>query len=206
MRLLLTSDGFSASSKNIREAFLKAIGKPAAEARVGFIPTAAISEEEKSFVDKSRRELTDAGITEENIINLELDHLISYEELIKFDVIYVCGGNTFYLLKKVQESKFNIAIRKYLDNDKGLYVGVSAGTVLAGPNIEIAGPWDDSSIVDLADTNGLNFVEEAYSPHYEDEEKEILDSYRKRTPYQIKELRDGEAILINDKHKELIKK
>lgn len=194
MKLLLTSDGLS-NQKTI-DAFLKLLTKQLQENKIAFIPTASQSDEEKVYVEKSRKELIDIGIPKNNIIDLELDHIITYEDLLQFDVIYVCGGNTFYLLEKTIESNFNKAIQEYLENDKGVYVGVSAGTVLVGPDIEIASPWDDKSVTSLSDTKGLNLIKEVYSPHYTEKEKDILDSYRKKVKYPIKELPDGEFVVI----------
>jgi dipeptidase E len=137
----------------------------------------------------------DVGIPAENILDVELDHPISVDELKYFDVVFVDGGNTFYLLQKVRESGFDAAIENYLKQDWGVYVGVSAGTILAGPDVEIAEPWDDKDAAALADTKGLGMVAAAYSPHYKPEDDPILNDYRRKATYPIRELRDGEAIL-----------
>jgi len=77
-----------------------------------FIPTASRTEEELFYVEKSKQELLNLGILKNNIINFNLDKELSEEELNIFDSIYICGGNTFYLLHKLRESKFDEVIKK----------------------------------------------------------------------------------------------
>jgi dipeptidase E len=195
VRLFLTSNGFPSSSPGLREEFRNLVGKAPRQLRVAFIPTASAAERDQPLTPAAHRELIDIGISAENILDVELDHPISLDELKHFDVVFVDGGNTFYLLQKVRESGFDAAIEDYLKQDWGVYVGVSAGTILAGPDIEIAEPWDDKNAATLADTKGLAMIAAAYSPHYKPEDDPILDKYRRKVTYSIRGLRDGEAVL-----------
>ena len=165
---------------------------------MAYVPTASRVENDRTFAETDRRELIGLGIPETNVINLELDHKITCDELTKFDVIFVDGGNTFYLLQEVLKSGFDKAIKEYLNKDLGVYVGVSAGTVLAGPDIDFVAGWDDrNQAPELKSTIALGLVETAYSPHYVDSELEILEKLREKYSYPIKKLRDGKAILVN---------
>ncbi|OHA01354.1 MAG: hypothetical protein A3C11_01760 [Candidatus Sungbacteria bacterium RIFCSPHIGHO2_02_FULL_49_12] len=195
MRLILTSNGFHGESKNIRDEFFRLAGKSSQEIRVAFVPTASHVEKDRSYVEIDRGELINMGIPRENIVNFELDHGIDSKELQEFDVIFIEGGNTFFLLQKVRESGFDKAIKEYLDQDRGVYVGVSAGTILAGPNIEISEPWDDKSLAKLGDTVGLNLVAAAYCPHFRRKDESILSKLQGRASYSIKPLEDGQAVV-----------
>ena len=54
------------------------------------------------------------------------------------ELVYVEGGNTFYLMKAIRESGFEKVIKELLP--KGLiYMSVSAGAYVACPTIEMAG-------------------------------------------------------------------
>lgn len=205
MRLLLTSDGFPKTSQNIRKKFFEMVRKDAENITVAFIPTASEVEEGRSFSVENRRELLEMGLQPENIVDVNLDHNITFDELKKFDAVYVDGGNTFYLLEKVKESGFDAAVKEYLEKDVGLYVGGSAGTLIMCPDIEIAEPWDDKSKASLTTTKGLGYTTVVWSPHYTEKEKDIVDSYRRRVSYQISELRDGEAVTVVDKNTEVIR-
>ncbi len=59
---------------------------------------------------------------------------MSCDEICNFNVIYVCGGTTQHLLNKMNETNFNIPLKKFLHNG-GVYVGVSAGSVVLSKNL-----------------------------------------------------------------------
>ncbi len=109
-KLLLTSAGFE--NIKIGEKFLELVNKSVSEIKVLFIPTASRSKGQLFYVEKSKQELLDLDILKNNIINFNLDKELSREELGTFDAIYICGGNTFYLLHKIRESKFDEIIKK----------------------------------------------------------------------------------------------
>ena len=74
--------------------------------------------------------------------------------------MYVCGGNTFKILHKLRETRLDVYITKQVEQG-ALYVGVSAGSIIAGPDIEIAG-WGsegDENEVNLQDLEGFNFTD-----------------------------------------------
>ena len=169
MKLLLTSAGFE--NPKVGKEFLKLIDKLASEIKVIFVPTAARTEEELFYVEKSKKELLNVGILAQNIKILDLDHKISNEEVDGFDVIYVCGGNTFYLLHKVKEADFGSIIKQFLERG-GVYVGASAGSIIVGPDIEVAG-FGDKNDIGLKDLTGLNLIDVAIFPHF---------TYRERSP------------------------
>lgn len=197
MKLLLTSAGFL--NKEVSGAFLKLLNKPAGQVHVIFIPTASRTKEELKYVAESRRELIGLGIGD--IVTLNLDRPVTANEIKDADVIYVCGGNTFYLLKKMRES----GLDKILPNYGGLYVGVSAGSIVAGPNIEVAGPRDEND-VKLADTRGLGLVDFAVVPHYQRKEEAVVQGLKKRANYEIVELTDNQAVLVDEGQRKIIGK
>ena len=193
-KLLLTSTGLV--NQNITNQFLQIIDKPVSQIKIIFVPTASRSEEELKYVDESKKELLDLGIHANNIKTLNLDKPVSFEEVEDFDVIYVCGGNTFYLLKKVRETGFDKVIIEFAKTDK-LYLGVSAGSILVCPNIDIASPFDEND-VNLTDLTGLNLTDVIVSPHYKDEEKTIINDFKKKSQYEVIPLTDEQALLVID--------
>ena len=195
MKLLLTSAGFENSK--IGKEFLKLVDKAPQDIKVLFIPTASRTKEELFYVEKSKKELEKLKISRDNIITYNLDYDMPDEKLKEFDVIYVCGGNTFYLLHRVRESGFGETIKSFVEEGK-LYVGVSAGSILAGPNIDIAAPSDENDIK-IKDTTGLELTNIIVSPHYTDKEKHIVDEFKKVSKFQVIPLTDRQALLITDK-------
>jgi dipeptidase E len=130
--LILTSTGFT--NKKIEKKFIELVNTPNDEIKVIFIPTAAISEEAKVFISLCKNDLLDAGISEDNIVIYDLDRIMTCDEICNFNAIYVCGGTTQHLLNKMNETEFYIPLKKFLDNG-GVYVGVSAGSVVLSKNL-----------------------------------------------------------------------
>ena len=58
--IILTSTGFT--NKNIEEKFLSLVNVPSDKIKVIFIPTAAITDEEKVWIPVCKNDLLDAGI------------------------------------------------------------------------------------------------------------------------------------------------
>ena len=193
MKLLLTSAGFEKNPK-IGKKFLEMIGKSASKIKVIFVPTASEAESYRGYIEDDRKNLLKLGIKEANIKTLCLDHEIDYLEVENYNVIHVCGGNTFYLLKKVRESGFDKIIKKFIKSD-GIYMGISAGSILMGPNIEIA-KLGDKNVCGMTDFTGLNYTDVAIFPHYNEKESEKVEEFKKKVDYPVLALTDNQALLI----------
>lgn len=199
-KLLLTSAGFK--NPKVGEEFLKLINEPASEIKIIFVPTASITKEELFYVEKSKKELLNIGIDKQNIKILDLDHTISYNEVSAFDVIYVCGGNTFYLLDRIRKTGFDNVIKQFLADGK-IYIGVSAGSILLGPNIEIASLGDKDKC-GVKDFTGLNLINMAICPHFDKKEYQAVEEFKKKVDYSIIPLTDNQALLILDNEVKII--
>ena len=130
--IILTSTGFT--NKNIEEKFLSLVNVPNDKIKVIFIPTAAITEDARVWIPICKNDLLEAGILGDNIVTYDLDRIMSCDEICNFNAIYVCGGTTEHLLSKMNETKFNIPLKKFLGKG-GVYVGVSAGSVALSRNL-----------------------------------------------------------------------
>ena len=187
MKLLLTSTGLA--TETITNAFLELINKPIKETRVLFVPTAARTNEELNYAELSKQQLQKIGILKKNIQVINLDKPLKIKE---FDVIYICGGNTFFLLKKIKESGFDKIIKDSILENK-IYFGVSAGSMILSPNIELAIPFDKNDIK-LKDLSGLKVINVYPSPHYIEKEKPLINKYINK--YKVITLTDNQALLI----------
>lgn len=131
-KIMLTSTGFT--NRNIEKKFLDLMKLPSDKIKAIFIPTAAITEDAKVFVPLCKEDLLIAGVLQSNIVTYDLDRIIGCDEICNFNVIYVCGGTTEYLLDRMNVVKFSVPLKKFLDNG-GVYVGVSAGSVALAQNL-----------------------------------------------------------------------
>ena len=157
--VLLTSSGFEDTNgrKNLKiiSKFLEMLNKPIDAAMVLFIPTAAVDDESKKIAALCKKELVSLGIFDENIKTYDMDGSLTEEEAMKFDVIYITGGSTAHLLQRMKETKFDVITKKMVYANK-VYVGVSAGSIIATPSI--------STVVDDKSA-GLTLVHAYLSVH-----------------------------------------
>lgn len=201
MKLLLTSNGIT--NIKIEQEFLQLLKKSAPQNKVVFITTAAYGETDHPYwLEIFRNKLREYGITQ--ITDLDLKDKTEEEikqALSSSDIIFVNGGNTFYLLKWAFESGFTKIISN-LPSDT-IYIGMSAGSIIACPTIETAN-WEpaDKNNVSLKDLTGMNLVNFLISPHFRKEEKGIIEKETKQTKYPTVILTDQQAVLcIDEKYK-----
>ena len=58
---------------------------------------------------------------------------MSIEELRQYDVVYLCGGNTAYLLERINDTGFAESLLEYIHGN-GVVLGVSAGSIIFANN------------------------------------------------------------------------
>jgi len=130
--------------------------------KTAFIYTAAEQEylEDEWFVN-NKKTLIDNGfdIAEYSITGKTFEEIAEF--ISSVDVIYVCGGNTFYLLEKTLESEFDKILRNVLD-DK-IYIGHSAGSVLLGNSVALK---SNPPKTNLTNFDGLKMVNFTIVPHW----------------------------------------
>jgi peptidase E len=131
-KILLTSAGFE--TKEINSAFLDFVGKEPKEIKALFIPTAAIFPAAIAVLPKCMDDLMNIGIPAESIKVFDLHRSMTVEELSVFDAIYFTGGSPQYLLERINATGFNKPLNDYV-NKGGIYVGVSAGSIVAAGNL-----------------------------------------------------------------------
>lgn len=191
--ILLTSAGM-----DVREEILKILPKPANQIKIAHIITASKVEENLSYLEKENRIMRELRFDVENIDIEGKDEKELRALLNDKDIIYVQGGNTFYLLKHVKESGFDKVVKELIG--KGvIYIGVSAGSYIACPTIEMAyWKYPDRNTVGLADLTGLNLVPFLLSVHFKPEYAPVLKQEISTTNYPVKILTDDQAILVKD--------
>ena len=154
-KFFLISAGFL--NKEISDLFLKELNKKPEDSRI-FMVTSARTKEEEYYIEESKKELINLGFKDIFVFNL--DRKISMNEVRDFDAIYVCGGNTYYIMKRFKETGLDKIVMELVNQGK-IYVGVSAGSIMAGPSIGISG-WGidgDKNDVNLKDLTGFNFTD-----------------------------------------------
>lgn len=131
MKVLLTSAGLE--TKEIQAYFMGLFRKDMASVKALFLPTAAIDAEAIAVLPKCMNDLLKCGIPNEHIKVYDLHTGMSMEELRRYDVVYLCGGNTQYLLGRINETGFGKILMQYIQED-GIVLGVSAGSIVFAKN------------------------------------------------------------------------
>lgn len=193
MKLLLTSTGLSETTG---KDFLDLLGRDPKGLRVAFVPTAMRGESEESakkWIPIGVEDLEKYGMHVELVELEKLNEENVVQAFALFDVIYVFGGNTFYLMQYASTSGFAGHIREII-GDK-IYIGVSAGSVIAGPDIALAnwGKHGDRNAVGLQDLRGLAIVPFTILPHWKGNQFKEADGY----PFEVRYIKDGEGVVIN---------
>ena len=196
MKLLLTS--VAAETLD----YLKELtSKKPEECKVIFIPTAADPYKDKGFVDKDRKKLVELGY---NVEDFDLKGKDKNQLLDKFkdsDIIFIAGGNTFYLLYYIKKSGFDKIVRKLLDNGK-VYVGSSAGAIITGPSIEPIKLMDNpEKAQNLKSFEALNLVDFILLPHMDSEKygpkcKKAIKEYGDK--FKFLPIKDKQAVIVKD--------
>ncbi len=190
MKLLLTSTGLT--NENVRKFFISQFDR--LDNKTACIVTSGRNDEEQFYIDSSIKELEDLGI---KVIEFNIAKHNSFVNFPEFDIYYVCGGNTFYILDRMRNTGIDKVLVDAVKNGK-FYLGVSAGSIIPGPDIEVAGLGDPND-VNLEDLTGLKLVPYIITPHYNQKEESDVEAFKKkRKDEQVIALTDDQAIFIED--------
>jgi len=205
MKLLFLAS-FAANTLPLLKDFLP---KPVSEYKLAFIPTAADVYENKDFVAVDRNTLVEFGFKVTDVDIKNIDKKTLKNQLAKFEIIFVSGGNTFYLLEQAIKSGFD-EIVKEMTNTGTIYIGSSAGTALCCPDIEYVKVFDDPRVVpNLKNYKGLNLYPNLIIPHAQQEK--YLERVKrvaveeKSKGMLVTELKDNQAIVVTDKFAKVVK-
>lgn len=127
MNVLLISCGLE--TEIIENTFKDMLTEPPSKIKAMFIPTAANSADAIEVLPKCLNDLLKCGILRENIFVYDLHDTLEYNIRDVYDVIYLCGGDPNYLLRRINGNKFREQLLNYI-NDGGIVVGVSAGSMI----------------------------------------------------------------------------
>ena len=166
---------------------------------VTFIPTASKTEKVVFYVKEGRKALEKLGmIIEELDISATPTAEIS-AKIKNNDFIYVTGG-TFFLLQELKRSGADQIIIDEVNAGK-LYIGESAGAMVASANIEYAKGMDSAEKApDLENYDALGLVDFYTVPHYNNSPfkkigQKIVDTYS--SVLNLSPISNHEAIAVS---------
>jgi dipeptidase E len=181
--------------------------RPAGTSSVAFIPTASDIYDPRPWVDDDREKLLELGFQVSDIDIKDVSEKNLSAKLSDFDIIFVAGGNTSYLLEQAQISGFLTVARNLVRSGK-IYIGSSAGSLLAGPSIEVDKVYDDGEFGKILDSyEGLGFVDFVPLPHADNPRylpylEKAFKEYDQK--YQLIRLNDNQIIVVSGKKTEIV--
>lgn len=160
MRLLLISNSTNAGEEYLKYP-IEDIGRFLSCANEAlFIPYAAVTYSYDEYAEKVQKRFNDIDIKIRSIHREENP----VQALLDAEAVVVGGGNTFALIKKMQEQGLLEPLRERIAD--GLpYVGWSAGSNVACPSIRTT---NDMPIVEPMSFNAIGVVNFQINPHYLD--------------------------------------
>lgn len=192
--LILTSTGISSSA--VRESFLREIGVRR-DQKIAIITNASQEGKEDKYARLAEKQFRDLGFSSVSFVDVGTEQVHSLDET---DIVYVMGGNTFALLRKIRESGADKILSRRLSGKSGfIYIGVSAGSILLTPTIRIANEIEpDMNVEGIDDFSGLSLFPDEIYPHYAEGVESEIREYEIRHSVSVWRITDNEAILVKD--------
>ena len=186
----------------------KFLDEKAESKKILFIPTATNVDEYKKYIHLTQKVFEDCGYEVESFDISSFSEEIVKEKIAESKIIFVSGGNTFYLLQELKKKNLISYLKEKIEN--GLfYIGESAGSVITVPDIEYADIVDDKTLAtELTDYTGLNLVDFYIVPHFEEEpfvesSRKVVELYKDKL--DLKVINNKEVILVENNNFTIIK-
>lgn len=204
MHLLLLSNSTNAGEPYLQYAspYIKDFLLPRGVKEVVFIPYAAVSFSCDDYLSSVREKFKAFGVAVHSVHQSD-DPVAAVEQA---QAIVIGGGNTFHLLKNMQEKNLVEAIRSKVTTGTP-YVGWSAGSNVACPTICTT---NDMPIVQPRSFYALHLVPFQINPHYLDAHpsghagetrEQRLTEYIMANPYMhVAGLREGTLFHVSNGH------
>jgi dipeptidase E len=136
--------------------------------RVALVPTAwgtYPNDRQQTEVKKFTKALEGFGFTVHTLDLTTSNEQSVRDDLTASDIVWVMGGNTFYLNYYMRQSSFNKVIKDLLEHGL-VYAGESAGAVAAGSTLHGIEHLDDPKEAPEVVWDGLKLVDFGIIPHW----------------------------------------
>jgi dipeptidase E len=193
VKLILSSHGFQ-KNKTLKKKLLALLPKSVKNLSVAIITTASAEWKEKNkHAILAKQVLESMDFKQVDFFDIEFENPNKLKE---FDVIYINGGNPFYLLYHLKKSGADKVMTRLASNGV-IILGISAGGVVLGPNIRIVNYFDKKlNIIKLKDLRGLNLTKIIIYPHYTKNLEDKIKKFEVKYKCSVRRLTDGQSLVI----------
>lgn len=169
--------------------------------KTAFITTAVETKDEQKYLlpwyDVDRNALRAAGFDFFDYTITGKSENDIKKDLSAIEVLFVCGGNEFYLKQQSNKCNFESFVKDFVAKGKP-YIGCSSGSMIMGPEVSPARNILETSELDDPqnfDTTGFGIVDFLVLPHWGSED--FREPYMKgKFEYIYNE--NNKLVLIND--------
>ncbi|MDO9184006.1 MAG: Type 1 glutamine amidotransferase-like domain-containing protein [Bacteriovorax sp.] len=197
MKLVLYSGGDEEGNRflNLRALELTHVTSP----KLTFIPSSSHDAEDdfRFFVD----EFSEFGIQRFMLFCVDTPYTKTIlQEVLKSDLIFLGGGNTFYFLKHLKKAGMFEHFKKFLKRG-GVLCGLSAGAIVFTPHVHTASfpHFDrDDNPFDMKNLSAMRLVNFEFFPHYKNSKRYDAELLRhsKKSKRPLYACPDGGGIIV----------
>ena len=183
----------------VKDLFRQYVSEKQLGKQILFIPTAANVEEYRGYIDEALQTFEDLGFQVEVLDISACDRETAQAKIFQSKLLYISGGNTFYLLQELKKKQLLSLIKEQI-TDGMIYVGESAGAIITAKDIDYNKIMDDKTFaMELNDTEALNEVDFYVLPHLGEEPfaesaQATLDTYSDQL--NLLSLNNCQAVLV----------
>ena len=198
-KIILSSFGFE-NNVALKQQLFDLLPKSADQLSVVIVTTASAEWKEKNkHAVSAKKVLEEIGFKKVIYLDIEFD---DPNKLIEFDVIYINGGNPFYLLDKLRKTGADTIIKHCAE--KAILIGISGGGVVLGPNISIVDYFDAKlNTVGIEDFAGLGLTDIIIYPHYQEAVEEKIKQFESENNCRVTRLTDLQGLVLKGDKVEL---
>ena len=189
--------------KDVENAFKTFMNNENKGRKVLFIPTASLVEEINFYVDEAREVFKNLEMKLEELEISKLSEESIKQKLSETNYLYISGGNSFFLLQALKEKNLISFIKERI-NEGMIYIGESAGAIVAAKNIDYSKWMDDN--IDILDKNfkdfsALDLVDFYLVPHlgefpFEEKTQTIVEKYKNKL--NIVAINNSQAVIVEE--------
>jgi len=202
MNLALYSNQTIPETEEITSQLISRIGKR--NPKIGYISSAP--DPERYYYDSISAYYRHFGASVGKYNDLEDNYdAETLEDAFDSDALHLTGGNTYRFLSWVKKRSIKQKLVKYA-KDKGVLIGVSAGSIIMSPTIEASALCGDSNEIGLSDLRGLSLFPFQLIPHAQDisDLKTKAQEIVQKMEIPAYTIRDNQALFYDGNRVEII--
>ncbi len=193
--LLLTSSGID--TPNVL---------PSVRTRIdGYSSAVIVTTASREYKEKNKHAITARasllalGLEQVNFIDVEFEEASG---LLRYDVIYIVGGDPFYLMHHLTRSGADRILREINAAGRAFVVGSSAGAVVLGPDLRIVEAFDPDLASGYTNSKGVGLFPFTILPHANRWEERLsnledkLKTFAEDTGLRVELIRDGDGAFV----------